>query len=142
MITAVVRGKLEREIRRTEDHLNALYDLLEEIEKEVPKRKVAGTVTSRIPLIEEALSKVQGNRIFSVKEATAFAQRIEPDNDRRLIYNCIKGYLQRGVQKGLFEQMSDTEYRRLNFEQLDTALMHKRPPRKRSVGGLFRKRIS
>ncbi len=112
MITAVVRDKLEREIARTENHLDALYEILDEVNKEAPKRKAPENVNNRIPLIEQALTKVRGTRTFSVKELTGFARRIEPDVDRRTIYNCIKGYLQRNLENGLFEQVSATEYRR------------------------------
>lgn len=112
MINASVRDKLEREIQRTENHLEALKDLLDEILEEAPRRK-ASDMTSRIPLIEQALGKVRGTRTFSVKEITALARRIDPEVDRRLIYNCIKGYLQVSVKRGEMEQVSDTEYRRL-----------------------------
>lgn len=112
MITATVRDKLEREIARTENHLDALYEILDEVNKEAPKRKAPENVNNRIPLIEQALTKVRGTRTFSVKELTGFARRIEPDVDRRTIYNCIKGYLQRNLENGLFEQVSATEYRR------------------------------
>ena len=112
MITAVVRDKLEREIARTVNHLDALYEILDEVNKEAPKRKAPENVNNRIPLIEQALTKVRGTRTFSVKELTGFARRIEPDVDRRTIYNCIKGYLQRNLENGLFEQVSATEYRR------------------------------
>ena len=112
MITAVVRDKLEREIARTENHLDALYEILDEVNKEAPKRKAPENVNNRIPLIEQALTKVRGTRTFSVKELTGFARRTEPDVDRRTIYNCIKGYLQRNLENGLFEQVSATEYRR------------------------------
>ena len=112
MITATVRDKLEREIARTENHLDALYEILDEVNKEAPKRKAPESVNNRIPLIEQALTKVRGTRTFSVKELTGFARRIEPDVDRRTIYNCIKGYLQRNLENGLFEQVSATEYRR------------------------------
>ena len=112
MITAVVRDKLEREIARTENHLDALYEILDEVNKEAPKRKAPENVNNRIPLIEQALTKVRGTRTFSVKELTGFARRIEPDVDRRTIYNCIKGYLQRNLENGLFVQESATEYRR------------------------------
>ena len=89
MITATVRDKLEREIARTENHLDALYEILDEVNKEAPKRKAPENVNNRIPLIEQALAKVRGTRTFSVKELTGFARRIEPDVDRRTIYNCI-----------------------------------------------------
>ena len=112
MIIAVVRDKLEREIARTENHLDALYEILDEVNKEAPKRKAPENVNNRIPLIEQALTKVRGTRTFSVKELTGFARRIEPAVDRRTIYNCIKGYLQRNLENGLFEQVSATEYRR------------------------------
>ena len=110
MITAKVRDMLEREIARTENHLDALYDILDEVNKEVPKRKVPDSVNNRIPLIEKALAKIRGDRTFSVKEVTALARRMEPDIDRRTIYNCIKGYLQRNLENGSFEQISSTEY--------------------------------
>ena len=118
MINASVRDKLEREIQRTENHLAALKDLLEEVLEEVPRRKTANEgLTSRIPLVEEALAKVRGNRVFSVKEVTALAQRIDPEVDRRLIYNCIKSYLQTSVKRGEMEQVGTAEYQRITQEE-------------------------
>ena len=113
MITASVRDKLEREIQRVKNHLAALENLLDEVNEVVPKRKAANEgLISRTPLIEKALAKVRGSRIFSVKEVTALAQRIDPEVDRRLIYNCIKNYLQTSVKLGEMEQISNTEYKR------------------------------
>ena len=122
MVSAVMRNMLEKEIARTEIHLAALYDILDQMEQESPKRKMPRDTQSRIPLIKKALEKVHGGRVFSVKEVTDFAQRIEPDVNRRLIYNCIKGYLQRSVERneGLFEQVDINEYRRVDFEPLGT----------------------
>lgn len=117
MVSAAIRDQLEREIRRMENHLEAMYGILEAVTKEVPKRKVADSINDRIPLIEEALGKIRGSRVFSVKEVTALARRIEPDVDRRVIYNCIKGYLQRSLKSGLFIQVSDTEYKRATTEE-------------------------
>ena len=112
MVTARVRQMLKREIQRMEAHIDALYDILEEVEQEAPKRKVPENVNSRIPLIEKAIAKVRGTRTFSVKEITALCRRMEPDLDRRTIYNCVKGYLQRNLDNGMYEQISATEYRR------------------------------
>ena len=113
MITAALRDKVEREIRRTENHLDALYDILDEIDKEVPKRKVM-ELGKWLPLIEESLSTIRGTRVFSVKEVTAIAQEIDTEVDRRVIYNCIKSYLKRHVRNGTFEQVNSTEYKRVN----------------------------
>lgn len=117
MITAAVRTKLEREIARTENHLDALYDILNEVEKEAPKRASGKPVGRWIPLIEQSLKRVRGNRVFSVKQLTAHAQEIDSTVDRRLIYNCIKSYLQRNVKAGLFEQVNATEYKRITGGQ-------------------------
>ena len=113
MINAAVRNKLEREIARTENHLEALYEILSEVEKEVPKRRGSKQVGRWIPLIEQSLKRIRGNRVFSVKQLTAYAQEIDAAVDRRLIYNCIKSYLQRNVKAGVFEQINATEYKRI-----------------------------
>lgn len=119
MINASVRDKLEREIRRTENHLEALKDLLDEVLDVAPRKGANEGLTSRIPLVEEALAMVRGDRVFSVKEVTAFAQRIDPEIDRRLIYNCIKSYLQTSAKRGEVEQISSTEYQRVIKEEDD-----------------------
>ncbi len=136
MITATVRDKLEREIARTENHLDALYEILDEVNKEAPKRKAPENVNNRIPLIEQALAKVRGTRTFSVKELTGFARRIEPDVDRRTIYNCIKGYLQRNLENEMFEQVSATEYRRAGGAEApaeEAPTPTRRPSRRRDI---------
>ncbi|GHV54330.1 hypothetical protein FACS1894206_06870 [Deltaproteobacteria bacterium] len=115
MIKPSTVALLEREIQRTINHLNGLKDLLEELlaEEDYTKRRTAnpGTIDRRA-LVEEALTRVRTNRTFSVKEVTGYARRIDPDVDRRLIYNCIKNYLLTGVKKGQFEQVDKNEYRR------------------------------
>lgn len=112
MINASVREKLEREIARVENHLDALYDILDEVLIVAPRRKPSENGADHIPLIRQALSKVRGTRVFSVKEITAFARRIDPEIDRRLIYNCTRGFLKRGVEIKEFIQVSPTEYKR------------------------------
>ena len=105
--------KLKREIQRTKNHLQALEDILAELEEEAPPRRPVTSQNSHIDLMEKALKRVKGNKVFSVKQITAYAREIDSSVDRRIIYNSIRSYLQTGVKYNEYEQVSDTEYRRV-----------------------------
>ncbi|GHV54327.1 hypothetical protein FACS1894206_06860 [Deltaproteobacteria bacterium] len=68
-------------------------------------------------LIENALKEVPDNQEFSVNYLMKSIRSISPNVNRVTIYNCIQTYLQVCVRYGEFEQVSGTEYRRLNLKR-------------------------